>query len=205
MDLQGTYVIGTEAILLKAYRLVGLFATNQVTSRKEHPELPDVSIKRLEARFFESELTSLLIETAVALRILFDQMDRLPDTDPRRQAFDRRSLFLAAITIMVIDPLPKKTPRKHDPTQTHPSHRLNLRFACNKIIHADTVDPVWQEGWEPHDWDLKHQAFGQAAREIRWRSLSGRVRLTGAEQKQPWTAILHIEPFALAISQLLME
>ncbi len=201
VEMRGSYVIGTDAILLKAYRLHGLFATNEVLARRYHPKVWDQTARSLEKRFFEIELASLLIEIAAALRVLFDQ--RLDPTDQQHAAFEQRQMRLMPLTIMVIDPPPKPS-RSPNRTQPHPSARLNLRFACNKIIHANEVQPLWRDAWEVHEWDIGAR-LGVEERQIKWQSLSGEVRLSGVEQRARWVAVLHIEPFIQAIAMLLLD
>src|SRR5437899_1655108 len=83
-----SYVLDREAIKLNAYRLICLFYANKEIARLSDPmhEYPDAAAL-LERVFFARELTHLLLNIAIALRTLDDQMNALSTTDPLRMSY----------------------------------------------------------------------------------------------------------------------
>jgi phosphate:Na+ symporter len=86
---------------------------------------------------------------------------------------------------------------------------MPLREACNKIIHATTVEPHNREGSEMHRFD-EHNEIGwyQAQQDIeddsmerperiRWKHLSFLIRLGGHKHNKEWWHLLEIPAMAL--------
>ena len=88
MQLSSSYVLDREAIKRHAYQLICLFYANKKIARLSDPmhDYPDAAAL-LERAFFPRELTRLLLNIAIALRTLDDQMNAQPAADPVRVAY----------------------------------------------------------------------------------------------------------------------
>jgi hypothetical protein len=187
METKGVYVIDRGAVLLKAYQLLCLFFANKEIARRSAPGDDGAPLRRLERRFFEGEASRLLIEVAVAVRVLDDQARRLPAGDERRLDHERR---MAAV--------------RHHPYGMFDDLGLDLREACNKLIHSDVMEPHTREGWEPHEFDLGHR-HGEEDRSVEWAHLNGYVRLSGTRSGKEWYVLLDLEVFVSAVFEVLRD
>lgn len=77
-------------MLQKAYNLLCIFFANKEIARRSDPDDPSAPLRSLEGMFFESEASRLLIEMAVAMRVIDDQMHRLPADAPERIDYERK-------------------------------------------------------------------------------------------------------------------
>jgi hypothetical protein len=197
MHLPGSYVLDQEAIKLHAYQLICLFYANKEISRLSDPEhqFPDPAAL-LERTFFPRELTRLLLNIAIAVRTLDDQMNHLPADDPVRREYEvRRDQVNRSHSGLMFD-------------------AMSLREACNKIIHATAVEPHTVEGMEQHKYDEYMWEAWQQDREsgdldtheepaaLSWEHLSGFVRLGGTQNKKEWWHLLEVSVFVEAVYSL---
>ena len=180
----GSYVIDKNAILNKTYRLLCLFFANKEIARRSDPDDPEAPLKALERRFFEGEVSRLLIEIAVAIRVLDDQMKRLHKADEARKIYEKHLAKVDKYQFGLFDDL-----------------KLNLRKTCNKIIHSDVMEPHTKEGWEPHEFDSE-ALYGDGDQSINWEHLNGYVRLAGRERKEEWYVLLDVEVFVTAVYEI---
>lgn len=128
----GTYALDSEALKLNAYRLLCLFYANKEIARLCDPESPADAAVQLERRFFSREMTHLLLNIAIGLRVLDDQMLALPPGNANRQKYlVQRDRVNQRYQCMMFDEMP-------------------LREVCNKVIHALVVDPHSTEGSGSH-------------------------------------------------------
>jgi hypothetical protein len=67
---------------------------------------------------------------------------------------------------------------------------LNLRQACNKIIHAAEVRAIY----ERVDRQFVQDEHGQELDQDVW-YLTGEVELSGTDRGTPWNAVLYVQPF----------
>jgi hypothetical protein len=86
MNLPSKYILDVEGIKLNAYKLISLFYANKEIARSTDPEERD-GIATLEDKFFFSEMSKLLIEIAISIRVLDDQMKSLPLTSDMKNAY----------------------------------------------------------------------------------------------------------------------
>jgi hypothetical protein len=184
MRTTGTYVIERTEVLRKAYRLLCIFFANKEIARRSAPDEDDAPLKALERLFLEADASRLLVEVAVAVRVLDDQMRRRPLGDPERVEHERGMAAVRKYEYGMFDDL-----------------NLDLRETCNKIIHSDVMEPHTKDGWEPHEWDLAH-IHGDDDRSIDWEHLNGYVRLAGTKGKQEWYVLLDIEVFVSAVYEV---
>ena len=177
MNLPSKYVLDVESIKLNSYRLISLFYANKEIARSTNPESRD-GIAKLEDKFFFSEMSKLLIEIAISIRVLDDQMKVLPESSEIKKAYD------AAMIV---------TNKKHSCMMFD---ELSLRETCNKIIHADLVEPHVEESTNgDHEFDIHNWLGWSEAMEysegedistpvpIKWKHLTNNVRLGGKKGK----------------------
>jgi hypothetical protein len=197
MNLPSKYVLDVESIKLNAYRLISLFYANKEIARSTDPESRD-GIAKLEDKFFFSEMSKLLIEIAISIRVLDDQMKGLPDKS------DIKKAYKSAMAV---------TNQKHNCMMFDD---LSLRETCNKIIHADVVEPHIEESTngdheiDRYNWlgwsESMEYSDGEEIPEpdsIKWKHLTNNVRLGGKKGKEQWWCLLEVPIFVEAISELL--
>jgi hypothetical protein len=197
MDQPGTYTLDAETLMLNAYRLLCLFYANKEIARLSDPSRRDDPASRLEQQFFDREVTTVLLNIAVGLRVLDDQMKALPVRSPARIAYiTARDEINSRHSCMMFDD-------------------MSLRETCNKIIHATTVEPHSAQGAESHEidshnwlsWaDVHDQSPDEAGPEpepIEWHHLSGHIRLGGQQNNKQWWHLLDVPVFVEAICGLL--
>jgi hypothetical protein len=197
METPSTYTFDRETIKLNAYRLLCLFYANKEIARMAHPE-DDDSASELERKFFDREMTQLLLNIAIAVRTLDDQMNALPASNIERQSYVRAR---------------DEVNKWRHPCMMFDS--LTLRETCNKVIHATTVAPSMQEGAEVHEYErsmriehanaLEHYPDEQEPDSVRWHHLSGNIWISGVERKKSWSYLLTVPIFVAAIYELLAE
>jgi hypothetical protein len=197
MKLPSTYTLDRETIKLNAYRLLTLFYANKEIARLSDPARRDDPASQLERAFFAREMTQLLLNIAIGVRVLDDQMKGLSNADPVRQAYFRRR---------------DEVDRNHHCMMFG---NMSLREACNKVIHATTVEPHSTKGSEPHkideyNWlgrsESEEQSSGDVGPEpepIEWEHLSGNIRLGGRQAKEQWWHLLEVPTFVEAVFEVL--
>lgn len=198
MKLPSKYVLDVEGVKLNAYRLISLFYANKEIARSTDPESRD-GIAKLEDKFFFSEMSKLLIEIAISIRVLDDQMKGLPDKSEIKKAYQSAmALANKNYNCMMFDEL------------------ISLRETCNKIIHADVVELHIEESTngdheiDRYNWlgwsDATEYSEGEEIPEpdpVKWKYLTNNVRLCGKKGKEQWWCLLQVPIFVEAISELL--
>jgi hypothetical protein len=181
------YVIDRSSVLQKLYYLLCLFFANKEIARRSDPSDGNAPLTSLEKKFFVAEASRLLIEVAIAVRVIDDQMRQLPPEDPQRQRYDS--------TKADID-------RNHEYAMFDDLN-LTLRETCNKIIHSNVMEPHSAEGTEAHELDHGYR-YGDDEKSIDWRHFNGYVRLCGTDHKErEWYVLLDLEIFVSAAHKLL--
>lgn len=181
------YVIEKNALLQKTYFLMCLFFANKEIARRSDPTDPSAPLSGLERYFFTAEASRLLIEVAVAIRIIDDQMRRLPFDAPERERYFELKGEVDTYPYGLFDDL-----------------ELDLRKTCNKIIHSEVMEPHSSPGTEPHELDIEHRHFGRG-KSIDWTAFNGYVRLCGTEHGKAWYVLLDIEVFVGAVFRLFSD
>jgi len=198
MQLPSKYILDRESIKQNTYRLVCLFYANKEISRNTDPGNRNSGIAKLEDSFFFSEFSRLLIEIAISIRVLDDQMMSLSEESTiKKNYLDAKTEVNNSYNCMMFD-------------------EMNLREVCNKIIHADVVEPHLQEVEnDGHDidninwlgWSESVEQSGEDVipepEPIKWMFLTNNVRLGGKNRGQQWWHLLEIPLFVEAISELL--
>jgi len=187
MLTQGRYVFDNNHILEKSYDLLCAVFANKEIARRSDPTDDEAPLGLLEKKFFETKVTRLLIEIAASLRVMSDQMFKLPDNNPEKITYDSRIATIDNYDFGLFDDL-----------------NLNFRETCNKIIHSEIFEFHFREGMEGHETDVAYLA-GVQDKEVDWKHLNGYVRLSGKKFKDTWIVLLDIEVFISAVVKLLIN
>jgi hypothetical protein len=185
MQTLGKYVFDSNIILEKTYDLLCTFFANKEISRKSDPLDMNAPLASLEKRFFEAKVSRLLIEIAASLRVMGDQMNKLPITEPQRVRYYDQLKEVDDYDFGLFDDL-----------------GLTFRETCNKIIHSDVFEPYLREGYEAHETDAGH-LYGDEKKSVKWKHISNLVRLSGKKGNSNWHVQLDIEVFVIAIFKVL--
>lgn len=179
------YLIDKGAVLQNLYHLLCLFFANKEIARRSDPNKENGPLAALEKRFFVPEASRLLIEVAVAVRVIDDQMKKRPQESTERKQYET---------------LKKKIDR-YD-YGLFGDRNLDLRQTCNKIIHSDVMEPHSSPGVEGHELDYGYR-YGDDERSIDWEHFNGYVRLAGTDRGKEWCVLLDLEVFVSAVYELL--
>ena len=87
MKMPSTYTLDTETIKLNAYRLLCLFYANKEIARLSDPNTRADPASQLERVFFAREMTHILLNIAVGLRVLDDQIRSMHPSEKQREAY----------------------------------------------------------------------------------------------------------------------
>lgn len=191
--LLASYDLNRETIKRDAYRLLCLFYANKEISRLSDPNRRDDAASQLERSYFGHEVSQLLIGIAISLRVLDDQMRSMPPESDERQRYEK---LLNEVN--------------HDFRCMLFDDGLTLRDTCNKIIHATTVEPHFQDGHEAHEhddfnwigWDSITQRSKKPIPEpdpVKWKHLNAYIRLGGHKNKKQWWHLLEVPTFVDAV------
>jgi len=183
----GSYIINQGSVLRKTYTLLCLFFADIEISRRSDPNDKNFSLKSLEEIFFEVEASRLLLEIAIAVRVIDDQMNKLSKTDCRKISYEKTRAEVDSYDYAIFDDL-----------------NLNLRETCNKIMHSDVMEAHLTEGNEPHESDMAYK-HGLGDKEIAWSHKTGLVRLCGTKNKIEWYVLLDVEIFVKGVYLLLSK
>ncbi len=198
MQLFSNYLLDREEIKLKAYRLICHLYANKEIARHTDPDTRDDAIAKLEDRYFFREISRLLLEVAIAVRVLDDQMKNMEKSSKIRASYDAVMKEVNyRYQCMVFD-------------------RMDLRDVCNKIIHAQVVEPHIQESedgeheiddYNWHGWSEAVERSGDKGipkpEPIKWKYLTNNIRLGGKYRGKQWWNLLEVPTFVGAIGELL--
>jgi hypothetical protein len=197
MQLPSNYVLDREAIKLNAYRLICHFYANKEIARQTDPHTRNDAIAKLEDKYFFREISRLLLEIAISIRVLDDHMKNLPLES------ELRSSYKAAMETV------------NNRYQCMIFDEMRLREVCNKIIHADVVEPHFREEDSGHriddynwlGWSYEAEESGDKnipkPEPIKWNHLTSNIRLGGNLNRKEWWHLLEVPTFVGAISELL--
>lgn len=185
IQTQGRYIFEQDTLLEKAYDLLCLHFGSKEIFRRSTPGSTDEALVILQIRFFEGKVSRLLIEIAASVRVLSDQVKKLPSDDLFKQRFERRMDEISTLPYGLFDDL-----------------NLDLRETCNKIIHSDVLEFHMVNGIEAHEQDFAFQQ-GISEREIIWKHYRDHIRLAGKRGKTEWYVLLNIEVFVQGLVTLL--
>jgi hypothetical protein len=158
---------------LDLYRLVCIVLADKSIGKLVGPDyLNTTPIQELQDRYRGGELIRILISSAVALRILFDQRPRDPISKRMVSRFD-------SVSKRECGQLWSRWPK--DKRKPEP---LTLREACNKIIHAEDI----KDDIMVPDLAMNPDLIGTYIRPF--------LDLYGTKNGQKWRAKLSIIEFA---------
>lgn len=195
MKLPSSYSLDRENIKLKAYRLLCYFYANKEISRTTTPEKRTENLAKLEDTYFFTEISKLLIDIAISVRVLDNQMKSLNiNNQIKTQYIKSMEHINKYYSCMMFD-------------------EMNLREVCNKIIHANIVEPHFQEANDRHEIDEYNWlgwSEGCGVEEdvpepepIKWKHLTYNIRLGGKHNGKQWWHLLEVPVFVEAICELL--
>jgi len=179
------YLIDKGVVLQNLYHLLCLFFANKEIARRSNPENENALLRSLETRFFVAEASRLLIEVAVAVRVIDDQMKKRPQGSAERKQYEAIKAKVDHYEFGLFDEL-----------------NLDLRQTCNKIIHSDVMEPHSSPGVEGHELDYGYR-YGEDEKSIDWEHFNGFVRLAGTDRGKEWFVLLDLEVFVSAVYELL--
>lgn len=186
MKTTGKYVFDDNAILEKCYDLLCIYFSNKELLRRIDTASIDSPLTLLRARFFEAKISRLLIEIAASLRVMDDQMEKLPKGDEIRISYKSKLESVNKYDFGLFD-----------------VDDLTLRKTCNKIIHSDAFHFHLRKGEEAHELDYEYR-LGLSEKNIEWKYPGGYIRLSGCQGRKEWHVLLDIEVFVTAISDLFL-
>jgi hypothetical protein len=127
------------------------------------------NLTALHHRNAESQLSSKLLKLAVLVRTFDDQFRDVEAYTEHKRTIDRDQGPFGDFY--------------------EGSGILAIREGCNKIIHAEDVRPVYENGGEPHD-------------EGMW-AMNGIIELTGYDRGEKWSVGLRVIAFLEAVIDLI--
>ena len=184
MDNREIYIIDRADLLKKSYNLLCLFFANKEISRRSDPTDENAPLSSLDKMFFVRESSRLLIEVAILIRVIDDQMKLADKNDSEVIRYHTAKKRVDNYQYGLFDDL-----------------NLNLRETCNKIIHSEVMEPHSSGGREAHEYDVAY-LHGDGERTIDWKHFNGYVRLCGRKDGEFWYVLLNIEVFVSAIYEL---
>lgn len=185
VQAKGTYVFEQEVLLEKVYDLLNIFFGSKEIFRRCDVNDEEDPLHLLHRRFFERNVSRLMIEIAATLRVMDDYMRNLPSESPERKEYMEKVKHADQFSFGLFDDL-----------------NLDLRQTCNKIIHTEVFELHLVNGSEAHENDIVFQQ-DMGDREIHWQHYRDYIRLAGRRGKQQWFVLLNIETFVSAVVKLL--
>lgn len=167
--------VNLEAIRLLCFELLCISEASQpLVKSMEDIELEeghqiseaDLSLLRLHQRYAFNQLSKALLQLALMVRTYDDQM---------------RDSEICAEYLKHLDSIDQGHVGILDGDGSLP-----LRVACNKVIHAIEVRPLFER--------LDRQINDQGLDQDLW-YLTGEIELVGRQQGNPWRATLHLHQF----------
>jgi hypothetical protein len=133
-------------------------------------DLSSAPLLALHMQLAENQACDLLLQMALMVRTYDDIMKASDAADAYKAHADQTSGddYLGSLSI----------------------GELNLRQACNKIIHAVEIRALY----EKIDRQVARDEDGKDLDQAVW-YLTGEVELSGKEYGKPWEAVLHAQPF----------
>ncbi|NOJ91442.1 hypothetical protein HMI51_00555 [Corallococcus coralloides] len=141
--------------------------------------LSDAPLLALHMEFAEDQVCKLLLQIALMVRTYDDIMKDSRMGEAYKAHADQTNGvdYIGSLSISV------------GADQEEPSE-LNLRQACNKVIHAVEIRALY----ESIDRQFARDEHGKELDQALW-YLTGEVELSGTDRGKPWRAVLFIQPF----------
>ncbi len=174
--------IDPEEIRVLCFDLCNIFVASRGYAESfEHLELDeeremrvsDLSTYELHLKYAFPRASHMLLRIALLVRLFDDQMKQSEHRESYLRFIESDDGNYAGVL------------HPEDPTRP-----FGLRGQCNKILHAESIRPLFER------WDRSHTEESIALRldQDIW-YLNGEVELEGSDKGQSWEAVLHIEPF----------
>jgi hypothetical protein len=160
---------------------MNLFLANHELAYQHKFDDPKDTLEQLHQDFYLAEITRLLVPVAVSVRMLDDQQKA------SRQSEAYLEFVRGVDTGNYIGSYTEND---------NPQPRFNVREACNKILHAETVRPLFDKGDDPHASDEESEEEVAEKDEYSWWFLTGEIELAGRRQNGTELACcLHVPSF----------
>jgi hypothetical protein len=156
------FLYETPFLNLEIYRLRTILEASSALAKFEESETDENKVEFLRGLEFP-EISRIVVSLAAIIRSAID-------TDPRAYAASYPTALRRAVGTLILD-------------ETHSQTRepLPFREACNKVIHANTVEPT---------------------RELETGALTGELVLCGCHRNKDWRAELDLREYALSALSL---
>ena len=179
-----SHVIDVQAIKLNAFHLLNIFESNRRLNESTKFEISEeyelhkqvkedgksnASLLSLHYEFCNVEISRLLINIAINVRIYDEQMT----SSSLSKAYKRHINKVDDGNLIGC---------------SSDSEKFTLRRTCNKIIHTNTLRPLYEkvDNWYVED---------DQANEIDIWYLTGVIELSGKYKKDEWDSLLHVQAF----------
>jgi hypothetical protein len=157
-----SHVIDLATIRLNAFHLMNIFLASKPLASEHRLDNPEDNLANLHWDFYRTEITRLLINIAINTRIFDDQMK---SGDYQNKYLEHCNRVDTGDYIGILQEDEKNL------------ERFKVREACNKIIHAETVRPLFESG------DFSHYSLDETDdpdEDYEWWYLTGEIEMTGS-------------------------
>ncbi len=184
-----SHLIDLAAIRIDAYHLMNIFLSNEVLSFENRLDDENNTLANLHCEFYRTEITRLLVNIAINTRIYDDQMKSIEN---RTQYLEHCAKIDTGDYIGIFE--------ENGETQ----EKFKIREACNKIIHAETVRPLFERGDHAHS---TVDEMENPDEDYEWWYLTGEIEMTGVRKFKKetinWFVNLFVPPFVEIVIDLL--
>jgi hypothetical protein len=184
-----SHVIDLAAIRLNAFHLMNIFLASQPLASEHRLDDPEDNLANLHWEFYRTEITRLLINIAINTRVFDDQMKSSDRRDKYLRHCDRVDTgdYIGIF-------------QENEKNQ----ERFKVREACNKIIHAETVRPIFERGDFPH---YSMDEIDDSDEDYEWWYLTGEIEMRGSRifkgETVNWFVNLFVPPYIETVIDLI--
>ncbi|GAB1352290.1 hypothetical protein MASR1M12_10210 [Erysipelotrichia bacterium] len=162
------YHLSIETIRRLCFELLCMFKASRPiieSAPEDEDSQPDSLINLYEQLVFPT-ISEKLLQLAIMFRTFDDQMNDSEKRDEYRKCMEGMNYGRDYVGIL------------------NDGESFSLREACNKILHARTVRPLFErvdQCYQKENQNLWH--------------LTGEIELVGTHQRSAWSANIHLSPF----------
>ncbi|MFB2770398.1 hypothetical protein ACE1AT_14070 [Pelatocladus sp. BLCC-F211] len=184
-----SHVIDISAIRLNAFHLMNIFFASQTLASEHRLDDSEDNLANLYCGFYRAEITRLLINIAINTRVFDDQMKSSDRKDKYLRHCDRVDTgdYIGIF-------------QENEKNQ----EKFKIREACNKIIHAETVRPIFERGDFPH---YSIDEIDDSDEDYEWWYLTGEIEMTGSRivkgETVNWFVNLFVPPYIETVIDLI--
>ncbi|MBW4636063.1 MAG: hypothetical protein KME30_30535 [Iphinoe sp. HA4291-MV1] len=182
-----SHVIDLAAIRLNAFHLMNIFLASQPLASEHRLDDPEDNLANLHWEFYRTEITRLLINIAIYTRIFDDQM--------KSGEYQNKYLkYCARVDTRDYTSIFQENGENQE--------KFNVREACNKIIHAETVRPLFERG------DFTHFTIDEMDNldeDYDWWYLTGEIEMTASRKIKGETVNWFVNLFVPAYIETVID